>query len=38
MHTEQDPECYPTEWVEYDPTYEPIGTVFRDIVHGEPPF
>jgi hypothetical protein len=28
----------PGEWAEYDPTYEPIGTVFRDIVHGEPPF
>ena len=38
MHTEQDSESYPTEWAEYDPTYEPIGTVFRDIVHGEPPF
>jgi hypothetical protein len=29
---------YPTEWVEHDSTVEPISTVFRDIVHGEPPF
>ena len=37
METEYD--LNPTEWAEYDPTAEaPIGTVFREIEHGEPPF
>jgi hypothetical protein len=32
-------DIHPTEWVEHDITADPpIGTVFRDIVHGEPPF
>jgi hypothetical protein len=30
---------HPTEWAEYDMTAPtPIGTVFRDIELGEPPF
>jgi hypothetical protein len=32
-------DTHPSEWAEYDITADaPIGTVFRDIEHGEPPF
>jgi|1185.fasta_scaffold461163_3 hypothetical protein len=31
-------DTHPGEWAEHDATAEPIGTVFRDIQHGEPPF
>ena len=41
MHTDEVTEYIttPDEWADDDPTADaPIGTVFRDIVHGEPPF